>query len=84
MRRDNFTMPIGFSTVTIPPVPTLDVERYAAWPYPGMTASDQACSWLSTSTESTDMLEAVISSQGDAELNNDQVKAPIPQTDAIS
>jgi hypothetical protein len=58
---------------------TLDAERYAAWPYPGMTAEDCACSVISMSTEYTDMLEAVIRSQSNAELTSNQVKELIPQ-----
>lgn len=38
-------------TVVVPRAPTLDAERYAAWPDPGMTAEDCARSAISMSTE---------------------------------
>lgn len=66
-------------TIVIPPAPVLDHERYAAWPYPGMTAEDCARSALSLSAKYADMLEAVIRSQGDANLTSDQIKALISQ-----
>lgn len=66
-------------TVAIPSAPQLDTERYAAWPYPGMTAEDCARKAISMSPEYADMLEAVIRSQGEAVLTSDQIKALIPQ-----
>lgn len=61
------------------PAPRLEVERYAAWPFPGLTARETAQSALAQSPEFQAAIAAAILS-GPAQLvTESMVRAAIPQ-----
>jgi len=63
----------------IPAAIPLDVERFSAWPFPGMTALETAQSFLSQSQEFQEVIAATILSMPGKAGTSGQVRAAIPQ-----
>lgn len=63
----------------VPAAIPLDVERYAAWPFPGMTALETAQSALSMSQEFQEVIAATILSMPGRMGVSNLVQASIPQ-----
>lgn len=78
MQADLFSAASLARTITIPAAPVLDIGRYQEWPFPGCTPRETAQAGVAISPEYSDMLAAVIKTQGGVNLSKQGLQALIP------
>lgn len=78
MQADLFSAASLARTVTIPAAPVLDIGRYQEWPFPGSTPRETAQAATASSPEYSDMLAAVIKTQGGVSLSKQGLQVLVP------
>ena len=78
MQADLFSAASLARTIAVPAAPVLDIGRYQEWPFPGCTPRETAQAALASRPEYSDMLAAVIKTQGGISLSKDGLRALIP------